>query len=86
MSSQRWLSPPQTCISIERQLQKFPTVAVSSVCGFFFFFLVGRFSGFGHYLVGPVHCLRNPQTFFSTKFSLKMSLTELFTHLKIILL
>ena len=38
MSSQQWLSPPQTCISIERQLQKFPTVAVSSVCGFFFFF------------------------------------------------
>ena len=33
-----------------------------------------------------MHCLRNPQTFFSAKFSLKMGPTTLFIHLKIILL
>ena len=37
--------------------------------------------------VGPVHYSRDPQTFFfPLKLSLKMGLTVLFTHLKIILL
>ena len=36
--------------------------------------------------VGLVHCLRDTQTFFLTKLSLKMSLTVLFTYLKFILL
>ena len=36
--------------------------------------------------VSPVHYSQDPQTFFLTKHSLKMDLTALFTHLKIILL
>ena len=36
--------------------------------------------------VGPVHCSRDPQTSFSVTFLLKIGLTALFTHLKIILL
>ena len=38
------------------------------------------------FVSGPVHCLRDPQTSFLTKLSLKMGSTVLFTHLKIILL
>ena len=36
--------------------------------------------------VGSVHCLRTHKFYFSTTFSLKIGLTVLFTHLKIILL
>ena len=36
--------------------------------------------------VGSVHCLRTHKFYFSTIFSLKIGLTVLFTHLKIILL
>ena len=36
--------------------------------------------------MGSMHCLWDPQTFFLTKFSLKMDHTALFTNLKIILL
>ena len=36
--------------------------------------------------MGPMHCLRDPQTFFLTKILLKMSHMALFAHLKIILL
>ena len=38
------------------------------------------------FLVGPVYYLQDPQVLFSTKFSLKLDLMTLFTHLKIILL
>ena len=44
------------------------------------------FSAFASLSVGPVHCSRDPQVLFSTKFSLKLGPTVLFTHLKIILL
>ena len=48
-----------------------------------FFLVENRVSAF---LVGLVHCSRDPQIFFSTKFLFKMGHTALFTHLKIILL
>ena len=38
------------------------------------------------FLVVTVHCSRDSQFFFSTKLSLKIDPTILFTHLKIILL
>ena len=38
------------------------------------------------FYVGSVHCLRDPQVLFSAKTILKLGLTVLFTHLKIILL
>ena len=47
---------------------------------FFFFFWEKRV------FVGLVHCSWDSQTSFSAKLSLKMGLTALFTHLKIILL
>ena len=47
----------------------------AEVCVCFFFFCVG-----------PVHCLRDPQVWISTNFSLKLGLMTLFTYLKIILL
>ena len=37
-------------------------------------------------IVGPVYCSRDSQTIFSKKKILKLGLTTLFTHLKIILL
>ena len=36
--------------------------------------------------VDPVHCSRDPQVQILANFSLKLGLTALFTHLKIILL
>ena len=53
-----------------------------------FFFLAERFdfsTNFQPY-VGPMHYSRTHKFHFSTTFSLKMGLTILFTHLKIILL
>ena len=38
------------------------------------------------FCVGPVHCLRDLQVHFFSKNNLKLGLTALFTHLKIILL
>ena len=38
------------------------------------------------FCMGPVRCSRDPQVLFSAKTTLKLGLTTLFTHLKIILL
>ena len=38
------------------------------------------------FLVGPVHCSRDPQALYLAKKTLILDLTVLFTHLKIILL
>ena len=51
------------------------------LCFFFFFFFWEK-----RVFVGPVHYSWDSQTSFSAKLSLKMDLTALFTHLKIILL
>ena len=56
------------------------------ICVSFFLFFIHTFLWLLVFPVGLVHCSRDPQTFFLTKFSLKMSLTALFTHLKINLL
>ena len=42
-------------------------------------------AAFASKLVGPVHCSQDPQVLFLAKFSLKLGLTTLFIHLKIIL-
>ena len=41
---------------------------------------------FGLFPLGPVHCLRDSQVRNLANFALKLGLTVLFTHLKIILL
>ena len=53
---------------------------------FFFFFFEVHFFGSGHCSMGLVHCSRDSQTSFFNKIFIKMGLTALFTHLKIILL
>ena len=55
---------------------------------FFFFFLVEKFDFSTNFQphVSPVHCSWTHKFHFSATFSLKMSPTILFTHLKIILL
>ena len=45
-----------------------------------------RFPAMRFWMVGPMHCSRDPQVLFSAKLSLKLSPTALFTHLKFILL
>ena len=55
----------------------------------FFFFLIAKKFDFSTNFqphVGPVHYSRTHKFYFSATFSLKMSPTVLFTHLKIILL
>ena len=54
----------------------------------FFFFLAEKFDFSTNFYphVCPVHCLQTHKFHFSAIFSLKMSHTVLFTHLKIILL
>ena len=55
---------------------------------FFFFFIAEKFDFSTHFQphVGLMHCSRTHKFHFSASFSLKMGLTVLFTHLKIILL
>ena len=53
---------------------------------FFFFFFPAACFDFSTVNSASVHCSRIPKLHFSATFSLKMSLTVLFTHLKIILL
>ena len=61
------------------------TTETQCVCISMFFFSLLR-SMFQCFPMGPVHCSWDLQTYFSTKFLLKMGPTALFTHLKIILL
>ena len=56
------------------------------VFSFFFFFSRASFVDFSTVNSAFMHCSRTHKHHFSVTFSLKMSLTILFTHLKIILL
>ena len=53
---------------------------------FHFFFWEARFRHEKMGPVGPMYCSQDPQISFFNKISIKMGLTALFTHLKIILL
>ena len=61
-------------------------IVLKSTASAFLFFLEACFYGFYAFLVGLVHCLRDPQIYFSVKLSFKIGSTVQFIYLKIILL
>ena len=89
VSSCSWLShePPFFCFCFFSPLTinyvKIVSLVIISVS------LISAFCTFPSrcgFLLGLVHCSRDPQILFSTKTTLKLGFTTLFTHLKIILL
>ena len=74
------------CDGVRRCVLRFPDVFAFMYL--FFFFLVEKFDFSINFQshVDPVYCLGTYKFYFSATFSLKISPTVLFTHLKIILL